>query len=254
VERVGKTSPECITFVGDGEPTLSADLGWYIEQCKARWSTPVATITNGSLLFREEVRRSLVKADIVLPSLDAGDERTFREINRPHPDLDFHLIVEGLIAFRRMFQGQMRLEIMLVKGLNDSDSNLRNLRKLVWAIRPDYVDIAIPTRPPAETWVMSPDPESVLCAQRYMHSAGSMVLPETGAFEFAGFSTVLDSVIALSSRHPLRWEQAQQVETAFGQPGELKRLVDAGRLATAEYQHTRFVRPPEESGQRKQVD
>jgi len=246
--RISETSPDCITFVGDGEPTLCSDLGWYIRQCKARWSLPVAVITNGALLFREEIRRNLFAADIVLPSLDAGDRETFERINRPHRALDFEQVVRGLILFREAFSGQIRLEVMLVKGVNDSDEQLKRIRKLAWAIRPERIDVAIPTRPPTERWVEPPDPDRIIKAQRLLRSAETMTLPENGPFELAGFGTLREALIGLSLRHPLRWDQAKQVEEAFGQPERLEHLVNLGALAVVEYGQTRFVAPPTRPG------
>ncbi|MGD8921971.1 MAG: radical SAM protein [Candidatus Zixiibacteriota bacterium] len=248
--KVAKTSPDCITFVGDGEPTLSSDLGWYIEQCKARWSNPVAVITNGCLLFREEVRENLLKADIVAPSLDAGDGLTFKVINRPHPSLEFEQVVQGLVTFREEFHGILRLEIMLVKGVNDNEHSLRSIRKLAWAVKPDRIDVAVPTRPPAEPWVMPPDPQSLIHAQRLFRSAETLNRPEDGKFEIAGFETLRDAVIGLSSRHPLRWSQARQLERAFGRSHQLEHLVQIGAISLVEYKHERFVTPPD----RQKVD
>ena len=243
--KITETSPDCITFVGDGEPTLSSDLGWYIERCKARWSTPVAVITNGCLLFREDVREKLLKADIVLPSLDAGDALTFKVINRPHPSLEFEQVVQGLVAFRKAFDGIMRLEIMLVKGVNDNERSLRSIRKLAWAVKPDRIDVAVPTRPPTEPWVMPPDPASLIHAQRLFRSAETLDRPENGKFEIAGFETLRDAVIGLSSRHPLRWSQAKQLERAFRVSNQLEHLVQVGAVSVVEYGHERFVTPPD---------
>ncbi|MCB2229794.1 radical SAM protein [bacterium] len=244
IQRIMKeTSPDCITFVGDGEPTLSTDLGWYLEQCKRRWPTPVAVITNGCLLHRAEVRTSLRAADIVLPSLDAGDAETFQAINRPHPTLDFHEVVEGLIEFRRDFPGAIRLEVMLVRGINDSESNLRSIRKLAWGVKPDRIDIAVPIRPPADRSVLPPDPDKLIRAHRLFRSAETLDRAEDGAFEIAGFTTLADAIIGLSSRHPLRWDQAKKLEVAFGKPGQLESLVSSGALSVSEYGETRFVVP-----------
>ena len=244
VERVMKeTSPDCITFVGDGEPTLSADLGWFIRKCKMRWPIPVAVITNGCLLSLEETREDLRQADIVLPSLDAGDAVTFRAINRPHPSLEFNRVVEGLIAFRVSFRGVMRLEVMLVKGMNDHEASLRSIRKLAWAIKPDRIDVAVPMRPPAERWVLPPDPADLILAQRLFRSAETLDRPETGTFEVAGFHSLVDAIVGLSSRHPLRWDQAKQLEKAFGQPDRLELLVQEGVIASVEYEGKRFVAP-----------
>jgi len=243
-EKVFDASPDCITFVGDGEPTLSADLGWYIGECKRRWKIPVAVITNGSLLFKKEIGQGLLKADMVLPSLDAGDLQTFRIVNRPHPELEFKRIIKGMIDFRREFKGLFRLEIMLVKDYNDSELSLRNIRKLVWAIRPDRLDVAIPIRPPAEPDVKPPDPDRVLYARQLLRGAEDITFPEEGTFDFAGFDTLLDATIGLASRHPLRWNQAKRLEKAFGQNGELERLVHQGKLSIVKYGKSRFIIPP----------
>jgi len=91
-----------ITFVGSGEPTLHAGLGWLIQETKALTIKPIAVITNGSLLYLPSVRQALVEADAVLPSLDAGTPQLYRQINRPHPEATFERLVDGLTAFRQI--------------------------------------------------------------------------------------------------------------------------------------------------------
>ena len=91
-EIIGKachTKPGFITFVGDGEPTLCRDLGWLIRQSKSILHLPEAVITNGSLLFLKEVRQDLAEADVVMPTLDAGNEKTFRTVNRPLREITY---------------------------------------------------------------------------------------------------------------------------------------------------------------------
>ncbi|MBD3403179.1 radical SAM protein [candidate division GN15 bacterium] len=242
-ERMAVTSPDFITFVGDGEPTLSSDLGWLIDTCKSRWSVPIAVITNGSLLFREDVCERLHDADVVLPSLDAGDPETFARINRPHPELDFDTVVSGLIDFAAAFDGRIYLEVMLVAGLNDTEVALRGIRKLAWAVHPERVDVTVPTRPPAERWVRPPEPMKILTAQRILHSAQKAARPENGVFDLAGFGTVREAIIGLSSRHPLRREQAQEVANAFGEPTRLEELIDEGELSVVAYEGVDYVAP-----------
>ena len=63
-------------------------------------STPIAVLTNGSLLWQEEVRRPLMDAHLVVPSLDAGDRLTFSVVNRPHSGVTCEEMLDGLVAFR----------------------------------------------------------------------------------------------------------------------------------------------------------
>ena len=96
-----------VTFVGSGETTLHAEIGAMIHQVKTLTKLPVAIITNGSLLYLPEVRQELLEADAVLPTLDAGNSRLYRKINRPHPTITFNRIIDGLISFRDIYHGKL---------------------------------------------------------------------------------------------------------------------------------------------------
>lgn len=155
VEEVLASHPsiDYITLSGSGEPTLNLGIGELIKGIKGIASIPVAVLTNGVLLFEGEVREALSKADLVIPSLDAATQSGFRRINRPHPSLKLDEIVEGLINFRRVFTGQIWLEVMLLKGLNDGDSDLFELGRIIERIEPDRVQLNTAIRPPAEPYV-----------------------------------------------------------------------------------------------------
>jgi len=90
-----------ITFVGSGEPTLHSEIGCLINDVKTQTDIPVAIITNGSLLYLPEVRAEISAADVVMPSLDAGNAILYRKLNRPHGQATFERLVDGLIAFRQ---------------------------------------------------------------------------------------------------------------------------------------------------------
>jgi len=244
--NLGQSYPGYLTFVGDGEPTLSSDLGWIIKQCKRRWPTvPVAVITNGSLLFKPEIQESLVNADVVIPSLDAASEEVFRKVNRPHRKIEFIKVVDGLVAFRKRFSGQVRLEVMLVENVNDDEAHVRELKDIVDKINPDKVDISIPTRPPAEKWVNPPSLEKIMFAQKLLKGTGAMTTVEHGDFGLANFKSVLEAVQQLSSRHPLRQGQAEEIERSFLKHGEIDKLVESGRLRREEYRGELFILPAE---------
>lgn len=139
-----------LTFSGEGEPTLNKDIGKLIRLLKAEFKIPVAVITNSTLLSDPEVRRDLYPADLVVPSLDAADQNTFRRVNRCHPDLKIETVIQGLKTFRRYYRGKLWLEIMLVKGVNDSAAHLMRLRRLAYELTPDRVHLNTVVRPPAE--------------------------------------------------------------------------------------------------------
>ena len=139
-----------ITFSGSGEPTLNTAIGKLIRKIKKITPIPVAVLTNSSLLSRESVRKALMNADLVVPSLDAAPQEVFTQINRPHPSLKAEQIIEGLKKFRQEFKGSIWLEIMLVKGINDSPSHVRKLKEVIKEINPEKVQLNTVVRPPSE--------------------------------------------------------------------------------------------------------
>ncbi len=240
---VEKSEADYITFVGDGEPTLNKDLGWLISKTKEKWGIPVAVITNGALLFMEEVRNELSKADMVLPTLDAGDEETFRKINRPHHNIKFEKMIEGLVDFRKDFFGQLWLDVMLVKGLNDGLNALKNIRKAIDHINPDQVYVAVPIRPPAEKWVEPPGADVILAAQQILGKIEYITEKEVGDFGINEFKGTREAIIEISSRHPLRQEQAITIEEHFAQKGTLQRMIEESEVVKYEYQNDTYILP-----------
>jgi len=171
-EHLPMADIDVVTFSGSGEPTLHRYLGQFIERVKNRCDTPVAVLTNSTLIDKPDVRRDLALADIVVPSLDAATQETFERINRPHRSLRVDSIIEGLIAFRDEFSGKFFLEIMLVKGFNDDPSELLAIKKIVDRIRPDQVHLNTVTRPGAE-------PDARPLAQNELERIAAIFGPDT---------------------------------------------------------------------------
>jgi len=142
-----------VTLGGSGEPTLHDSFGQIAERVREFAPAPIALLTNGTLFHLPEVRAACGAIDLVIPDLDAGDEETFRRVNRPHPDLSVEKIVGGLAALRDEFAGQIWLEVFLVPGLNTTDEHVRKLRAQIERIRPDRIDLNTAVRPPAEDYV-----------------------------------------------------------------------------------------------------
>jgi wyosine [tRNA(Phe)-imidazoG37] synthetase (radical SAM superfamily) len=197
-------SIDWVTFIGSGETCLHASLGTMIRAVKTMTDLPVAVITNGSLLYLPEVREELCAADAVLPSLDAGNPDLYRKINRPHPKLTFESLVEGLKAFRKQYSGKLWIEVMLLGGLNDTEAALQEIALVLKDINPDEVHILTPTRPPVETWVSIPDEEGLLRAQAILGQAAQIVHPASGTFELDPDKDMLDSIVSIITRHPMR--------------------------------------------------
>jgi wyosine [tRNA(Phe)-imidazoG37] synthetase (radical SAM superfamily) len=138
-----------VTVTGSGEPTLHTGLGDIIRGIKRMTDIPVAVITHSSLLHMPEVRAALCEADVLVPSLDAVTPKVFRNVNHPHASIDPVRTVEGLITLRNEFTGRFWLEIVLVRGMNDTPEEITALKEAIQRIRPDRVQLNTVVRPPA---------------------------------------------------------------------------------------------------------
>jgi wyosine [tRNA(Phe)-imidazoG37] synthetase (radical SAM superfamily) len=221
-----------ISLSGSGEPTLSADIGEIIDELKRKTSIPLAVITNGSLLFREDVRRDIAAADVVLPSLDATGDVIFERINRPHPSLSFTQLVEGLKAFRRGYKGKIWLEIMLIKDINNSVEQLEMFRQLLRDISADKVQLNTVARPPLEESARGLDGEELLSLAHILGNGCEIISafekrsPEQKAGQWR------ESVLATLTRRSLSLDDIVRttgVSPAKARAG-LDRLVGEGKI------------------------
>jgi len=140
--------PDYLTFSGAGEPTLHNHIGEVIAFLKnLRPGLPVAVLTNGTLFGDPEVRKELMLADVVLPSLDAATDLALRRINRPQRSLKAADYVDGLVQFSREFKGEIWLEIFILPGYNDGEENLIALKEAILKINPGRIQLNTLDRP-----------------------------------------------------------------------------------------------------------
>jgi wyosine [tRNA(Phe)-imidazoG37] synthetase (radical SAM superfamily) len=155
-------APDYISLAGSGEPTLNLHIGALIDRIKDLTRIPVAVLTNGSLLWIPEVRDSLMNADLVIPSLDAGDEGLFQYVNRPHGDITFETMIRGLAEFTEKFPGSVWLEVFLLAGITGLPSEVVMIAALARYVRPERVQLNTVCRPPTEDFAFSLSPEQML--------------------------------------------------------------------------------------------
>ena len=242
-----------VTVVGQGEPLLYYGLGRLVRELKAATDIPLAIITNGSLMHVAPVRDEIQSADVVMPTLDAADEETFHAINRPWPELRVAAIIEGMAAFREVFDGQLWLEVMLVRGLNDTEPVLETLAEALTRIRPDEVHLNVPIRPPAEAWVQPPDNAGLVRAMSILGDVAVINLPAEGWFELSDGLSAAEAIVEIVRRHPMADAELMRTlsrvspETlrdtleSLEQGGEVRKLVYRGQVFW-EYSGSRFSR------------
>jgi wyosine [tRNA(Phe)-imidazoG37] synthetase (radical SAM superfamily) len=240
-KEVGE-SIDYLTFVPDGEPTLDANLGLEIELLKPL-GIKIAVITNASLVWREDVREDLRKADWVSLKVDSTREDIWRRINRPHRTLQLASILDGMLEFAKVYRGELVTETMLVEGINDSDDHVKEVADFLAQLRPAKAYLSIPTRPPAEKWVQSPDEEAINRAYQILSKRVDQVEYligyEGNAFAFTGH--VEEDLLSITAVHPMREEAVNEFLARAGADWPVfHRLIAQGQLIEMEYGGKRF--------------
>jgi len=202
VEAKLSCAPDYITLSGSGEPTLYSRTDELIDRIKALTDVPVAVLTNGSLLWQEEVRRQLMKADLAIPSLDAGDEKMFRLVNRPHEDVSFERMLEGLIDFRREFRGAFWLEVFVLGAFTAIKPDFAELVRCADRIGPDRVQLNTVTRPPAESFAIGISPKRLAELAEMFDTPAEVIADFRGVHAQAEFVASREDVLDLLRRRP----------------------------------------------------
>jgi len=192
---------DVVTIVGEGEPTLYKSLGDLINFLKHNTDKPVALITNGALLKEKNIWSELQELDIILPSLDASNENEFKKINRPHPKIKYSDVQKGLIEFPKIFEGELWLEIMLVKNYNDSKESIDRFKYILKDISYDRVFVNTPVRPPAENYVEEPDEAFIKYAVKSLKATPINLLTSEGFVSKE--SDHYESILSIIKRHPM---------------------------------------------------
>jgi len=235
-------SIDYLAFVPDGEPTIDINLGREVDLLKT-CGFKIAVITNSSLIWREDVRDELQKADWVSLKIDSLRDDVWCSCNRPHRALRFKAILDGMLAFAKMYEGTLTTETMLVKDLNDGEGQVREIADFLVKLKPAKAYLSVPTRPPAETWVKQPNEESVNRAYQIFSNvvgqAECLIGYEGDAFASTG--NVEEDLLSITAVHPMREEAVRALlARARGDWSIIDKLIAQGRLIETEYEGKRF--------------
>jgi len=197
-----KSKPDYITLSGSGEPTLFSKTSQLISKIKDITDVPVAILTNGSLLWQPEVRKSIIQADLVVPSLDAGSKRLFQYVNRPHREITFNNMLEGLTKFRQEYSGKYWLEVFLLAGITTPEAEINRLSKCIYSISPERVQVNTVTRPPSESFAEAVPKEQLKAIAEKLHKNAEIITDYAGVHQQETYKSRCEDVLTLLKRRP----------------------------------------------------
>lgn len=244
--EAGKEGPDYVTFVPDGEATLDANLADSITAVGAL-GVRTAVITNASLLDQPDVRTALHGADWVSLKVDAARDDAWHAVDRPHGRLRLEAIREGTRAFAASYAGTLVTETMFVRGLNDDAHQIDAVAVWVGELSPAVAYLAIPTRPPAEPWVLPPIEEALHAAYQVLAAQVPRVEWLIG-YEGNAFSSTGDTardLLQITAVHPMRQDAIQELLARNSEDWSVvENLLASKTIMTLEYNGQRYYLQP----------
>ncbi|MDX9715300.1 MAG: radical SAM protein [Dissulfurispiraceae bacterium] len=231
-----------LAFVPDGEPTLDLNIGKEIILLK-RLGVPIGVITNSSLLWRNDVREELCRADWVSVKVDTVDEVLWKKINKPCKGINFDQMLEGIAAFAGVYSGRLVTETMLLKGINDNDRCMNETADFIRQLDPDTAYLSVPIRPTQEKNAHMPEE----CTLNRMYNLLSEKVPvveclagyEGNAFAFTG--NVEKDLLSVTAVHPMRREAVEDLLARAGASWDVVGMMMAsGQLVKTDYNGHEF--------------
>lgn len=243
---------DTITFSGSGEPTLNIGLGYLIREIKKITNIPVAVLTNSTLLSIKSVREALKAADLVIPSLDAATQDIFERINRSPSSLKVNKIIRGLKLFRNDFSGKIWLEIMLVKGINDSPSQLKKFKSIIAEIEPDKVQLNTVVRPPSESYTKPLSREELEMVRKSLGSRAEIIADFNQEPQVHSSPKIKKKICDMAKRRPV---SVKDLADSLGYPREeifstIKELLSQYKLKETIHKGKTYYKPMEKGRER----
>ena len=244
IEKAGrKNEPiDYLTFVPDGEPTLDINIGLEINLLRSL-GLKIGVITNGSLLWREDVRTDLMKADWVSVKVDSVIEKPWHRLNCPHKTLQLETLLNGILKFAREFKGTLVTETMLVRDINDTVADIEALREFLVILQPDISYLAIPSRPPADKRVQPPVEEIVNRAYQQLSRKQTRVELLVGyeGNAFASTGNAREDLLSITAVHPMRRDAVEDfLKRSNAEWAVVDDLIVRGELVETEHEEKMF--------------
>lgn len=193
-----------ITFSGSGEPTLNSDIPELIRIIKKVTDIPVVVLTSGGTLGFDSIVNDIKGADIIKVSLDTHDGKLLKKINRPCRGIGFDKNISGLKKLLNSFSGDIWLEIMILKGINDSLDSAGKFKELIKSLGEGIEKIHINTaaRPSDGDYMRLPEQERLQKIKNILGEKAEIIVKVDTKKYSRNLLKTEDEIVGLLKRRP----------------------------------------------------
>ena len=138
-----------LTITANGEPTLYPHLKELIQEINSfKGDIKTLILSNSSTIYKKEIQETLMLFDVVKLSLDCATQKCFQKIDRSL-NISIEDIKKGILEFNKKYKGELIIEILFVKGVNDKINEIKVLNDYLCKLSVNRIDISTIDRPPA---------------------------------------------------------------------------------------------------------
>lgn len=234
---------DVLTLTGSGEPTLNIHFEEAVLLAKELIKKPVSVLTNSTLVNIPSVREALGQVDLVLASLDSARESSFRLVNRPVREVNLSEIIDGLKLLRDSMRGELWLEILLVKNVNDREEDLIALKRAIEYIQPHRVQLNTVVRPPAYSIARPLSFDELLKVRDFLGPPTEVITPrDIPATPQVSPQSLEEDLMDYLARRPASLSELKLVFTEGNLLESLEKLTKEGKIQKITHQNELFFK------------
>jgi wyosine [tRNA(Phe)-imidazoG37] synthetase (radical SAM superfamily) len=233
---------DVITITANGEPTLYPYLDALVDGLnRIKGDKKLLILSNASTIADEKIKQILRKIDIVKLSLDCATPACFKKIDRPLKSVEIEKIIEGIKAFRKLYDKDLIIEVLVIAGVNDKPEEMEALGRVLDEIDPDRIDLGTIDRPPAYD-VKAVSTQRLKELSHYLGHHNISIMHKERSEKTIDFSD--EEIIATLARRP---QSASDVAYLFSDKAKerLQKLLEAGSVVQVNIAGVLFYRVPE---------
>ncbi|HEX5670371.1 MAG TPA: radical SAM protein [Sulfuricurvum sp.] len=242
---------DVITLTANGEPTMYPYLDELIEKINAiKGDKKALILSNSASLSDNNVFNALLKLDQVKLSLDAATTEVFHKIDRPAQGINITTIIDSIERFSHVYHGKLFIEILFVRGLNDTAEEVSALNEALLRFQCDRIDIGTVDRPPAYAVQGLNFEELYTLSQLFDPSLPIHIVSRTHAEAIPSFFSQ-DDILTTLDKRPLTQDD---INALFDETSkkEFQKLLNEGKISSIERSNIIFYLPSENSKRKRQ--
>ena len=139
--KIEETKAELIFINSKGEALINDKINKIISFIKNK-GLIVRLLSNGYLLGKDEYKKIANNCDELIGEIKVITEEHFQKVQRPIEGYTLDKYISNMALFNKQYKGKFIFEITIIKGYNDNEKSVNELKDIITKIKPDKVIVS----------------------------------------------------------------------------------------------------------------